>query len=174
MTANGTDIPKGVVRSRLRCKGEQRQGRAIGTNGTYVEIDLYDCDAYRHLRPVATKVLLGFLMRIQVRKQNSRKRSNEFQKVNHRELVYTYDAMEFETGIGTQALSKALDELVAKGYLDLVRVGGGRNGVHSIWGLSDRYKKWHLDKSKRESMGFEEEDRVRAQGHKGFENRTVE
>jgi hypothetical protein len=173
MAVNGTSspIPKGVVCKLRGREGDQRVGRAIGAKGTYFEIELYDCHAYRHLRPSAVKVLLGFKMRVQVSNRGS-KSNQDWQPQNQRELVYTYDAIGHETGLGTQAISKALDDLVEKGFLDVVRLGGGRYGVHTEWGLSDHYKKWHPDPSKREQNDFVEKKRVRAKGHRGFENRT--
>jgi hypothetical protein len=161
-------IPKGVVRPQT-----WKNGKSLGIKGTYFDREIYNSQAYRSLSGNTLKVLMGFLMR-RIIKKHSRRRNpmKKYEVMNSKELVYTYDAIKYETGISDQTVSRAIRDLVSVGFLDIVNPGGGRCGLVTIYGLSDRYMKWHPDLEERKKRGFVEKERKLAPGHRGFENRA--
>jgi hypothetical protein len=164
--------PKGVLKNRKRAKGARREdGRSVGTDGTYIEADYVVCEAFRHLSPSAWKLCTMVLFRRIKAPRKPKARKKDYVTVNADELRLTYDVAMYETGLSEKTIARCFDELVEKGYLDVVRAGGGRCGVEAIYKLSDRYQLWHPDPEVRASNRFVEAVRERAPGHSGFENR---
>ena len=108
--------------------------------GTYLEGSVMDSRAFTGLRPAAMKVYLGLTRR--VRKKQDRRQG--WQPTNARELVYPYVDIKREWDImSSSTIVAAWDELVEKGFVDLMRQGDGKHKQVSIYGLSDRWRKWH-------------------------------
>lgn len=62
----------------------------------------------------------------------------------------------------------AIDELVDKGLVDIVRQGAGTYKQTTLYGLSDRWMKWHPEITHRRHNEFVEKPRLRKPGHPGF------
>jgi len=68
------------------------------------------------------------------------KRSEEWVIKNNGEIVYPYSEAEHK-GIGRREFRNAIDELIEKGFIDIVHQGsGGRSGDMTKYFLSDRWK----------------------------------
>ena len=92
--------------------------------------------------------------------------------LNDRELVYTYDQIQREWDVKSRStVVKAIDELVDKGLVDIVRQGAGTFKQTSVYGLSDRWEKWHPLLAHRRHSGFVEEPRLQKPRHPGFKKR---
>ncbi|MCI5136835.1 MAG: hypothetical protein D3922_00110 [Candidatus Electrothrix sp. AR1] len=85
-------------------------------------------------------VYLDFLAKRQMEKRKDAKRSDEWIIRNNGEIVYPYSEAE-KKGIGRREFSKAIDELINMGFLDITHQGsGGRAGDMTKYFLDDRWK----------------------------------
>ena len=126
-----------------------------------VERSLLRADAFRSLSGTAKTVLFDFLMKRKIKgvKVHGRKVP---MILNNGEIVYSYAEAE-QKGIPRSTFMRALDELVAKGFIDIAWSGsGGKKGDVSLYGLSDRWIAYGTDKfksatrpkDKRQGRGF--------------------
>jgi hypothetical protein len=62
--------------------------------------------------------------------------------VNANSLSLTYIEAKEKYGITQPRLTRAIDELLAKGFLTCIRQGGAYQQDKSIYGLSDNWRLW--------------------------------
>ncbi|MBU4564982.1 MAG: MarR family transcriptional regulator [Desulfarculus sp.] len=142
---------------------------------TSIPPGLLHSQAFRECKPQAVKVFLHFLFKVnwvQVKQPKSNKKI--WRQDFGQELVFTYSQAE-ELGFSRQQFSRALKELVAKGFIDRVHAGnayqqgGGHTKDYSLYAISERwrdygtanFKEQHIPKDTRK-RGFAqtwEEDR---------------
>ncbi len=85
-------------------------------------------------------VYLDFLRKRQMEPIKRKKRSDEWFIRNNGEIVYPYKEAA-KKGIGRREFRNAIDELIAKGFLDITHQGsGGRAGDMTKYFLDDRWK----------------------------------
>lgn len=111
-------------------------------NWLCLQKDLLDSKAFKDLTKTSTTVFFKFRARCQVDKPRGRK---EFRKPwpirNNGKLVYTY-AEAKKNGIACTSYTRAIDQLIGHGFLDLAYQGSGLKGDNSLYGMSDRWRKW--------------------------------
>lgn len=142
--------------------------RTNPSNSPRFQIDraLVRSPAFRALKtPNAVRVLLDFhSKRRWVEKTNGRKRKKQWAFVNNGELEYTYKEAE-RRGMSSSVFVRALDELIAHGFIDVVETGAGVHKMKTLYSLSDRWQKWGTEeyvinkrpkkKRFRENRGFQ-------------------
>ena len=132
--------------------------------------------AWKDLNASALRVLIGFLRRVKKRKNpryKRRRKGPQYIVENDSKLVYTYEDIRTECGIkSTSTVTKCIDALVDHGFIDIVRTGTGKYKLVTIYGISDRYLKWHPDPERRKKNGFREQSRQRRRtDHPGFRSK---
>lgn len=104
--------------------------------------DLLRSLAFRSLSKWSLLVYLDFLRKRQMERQKRVKRSDEWVITNNGEIVYPYAEAE-KKGIGRREFRNAIDELIAKGFLDITHQGsGGRAGDMTKYFIDDRWKNY--------------------------------
>lgn len=149
-------------------KLKDRNGRHI--RGTYLDGELIRSNALRSLTRSALVIYIGLRSRlVAVPKRQKRVYKNEYDFKNERDLIYTYDEMQEEWDISSRStVTKAIDELIEKGLIDIVRSGMGIHRRPNVYAVSDRWRKWHPSKSTRVYNGFVDKSRERAVSNPGF------
>jgi hypothetical protein len=143
------------------------------SRGTYLDSELMDSRAFVSLGPAAHKVYLGLRRRWIVRPKRRKQGIQQYQGINDRELIYTYIEIQKEWEIKSKStVVKAIDELVDKGLIDIVRQGAGTFRQTSIYGLSDRWQKWHPEITHRKHNRFVDKPRPRKPDRPGFKKRS--
>jgi DNA-binding PadR family transcriptional regulator len=61
---------------------------------------------------------------------------------NCSELVFTYIEAEKKYGITKSRFSRAIDDLLAKGFITIKRKGGGYQKDKSVYAISDKWRLW--------------------------------
>ena len=79
---------------------------------------------------------------------------------NGDDLIFTYVEAEKEYGITKSRFSRAIGELLAKGFVSIAHRGGGYKQDKSIYALSDNWMNW------RHGIVFETREKVKVQ--RGF------
>lgn len=104
--------------------------------------NLLRSSAFRSLKKWSLLVYLDFLRKRQMEPVKTAKRSEEWVIKNNGEIVYPYSEAEHK-GIGRREFRNAIDELIAKGFIDIAHQGsGGRSGDMTRFIIDDRWKEY--------------------------------
>jgi DNA-binding MarR family transcriptional regulator len=112
--------------------------------GVYLIPELLSSLAFSELNTTELHVLLRFYQKRQFagKKRGQRRRSPEV--LNNGEIVFTYSEAE-EMGVSASAFTRALDRLVAKGFIDIAHSGEGMYRSVSYYGISERWTRYGED-----------------------------
>ena len=117
----------------------------MNSSGGIIVIDreLLASPAFRSLSKIAMLVYLDFLAKRKGRRMGKPKR---FAILNNGEITYYYSEAE-KRGITRPRFQRALDELINKGFIDLVHQGAGYNlgtGKRdtNLYAISERWRNW--------------------------------
>ena len=84
--------------------------------------------AFIRLTGAAKQILLELYIRLTVHKYNPRKpnrESDRYYAVNNGELVLSYKSIHKQFGYSSATISKAIDQLVAHGFIEIAELGCG-------------------------------------------------
>lgn len=106
----------------------------------WFDANLLRSPAYRSLSKWALLAYMDFLRKRQMEEVKSKSRSSVWIIKNNGEIVYPYsEAVKKE--IGRREFCNAIDELMDKGFLDIIHQGsGGRSGDMTKYFIDDRWK----------------------------------
>lgn len=103
------------------------------------------------LRSLAFKKLSGsgkyiyfqfLLKRIPQKKKSPRCKSGEWIILNEKELVFTYEEAQRKHGYSATKFTRAIDELIRLGFIDIEHFGGHAKGNYTLYGLSNRWERY--------------------------------
>lgn len=111
------------------------------SKGTFIERELYESKAYLSLSGFAPQLLTLVLGKRQFEKQG---RPGKEKKIcrNCDSLNITYTEFFNHYGITQPRMTRALDELLAKGFLTTVRPGGAFRQDKAVYALSTNWCIW--------------------------------
>ena len=109
--------------------------------GTWVERELYTSKAFMALRGAAPQALIIFLGKRYMRRSKTGKK-NRWICTNRDEIKFSYVEAAKKFGITKARFSRALDDLLAKGFIQVVHKGGGFQQDMSVYAISDKWVLW--------------------------------
>ena len=120
----------------------------MAKNTTYTERtmsiprDLVKSTAYRSLSTGAAHIVLMTFMSLRKMKEIKHpKRKSSWEVVNDNKLVFTYKEAE-RLGLSIDRFCAAIDLLLNRGFIRVVKTGMGKYKNASFYGLSDAWKDW--------------------------------
>lgn len=123
--------------------------------GTWIEREMFESRAFLALRGFAPQLLILILGKRWF-DTVGRKGKEERICTNYDALTFTYVEAEKKYGITKTRLSRAFDELLAKGFLIVKHQGGGYKQDKSIYALTKKWTKWSpgmvFDKREKDSV----------------------
>jgi hypothetical protein len=140
--------------------------------GTYIKRELYQSEVFNSLNKIALRVLIAFLdKRMRERKSVAKDKKGtprppEF--VNLDRITLTYGELEKKYWIKPQSATRAIDELLAKGFIEIKHQGGAYNHDKSVYALVDKWMLWKKDS---EPFSVRRKDPVR-RGYQGKKNNS--
>ena len=108
--------------------------------GTWIERELFLSPTFFKLAGIASQLLIVILGKRRFETISSAKRNKRI-CTNSDNITFTYKEAE-SLGISKPAFTRALDELLAKGFLEIVHQGGACQGDKTIFKLSDKWRLW--------------------------------
>ncbi len=135
----------------------------IKKGGFYWGRELYQSAAFLSLNKNAMKILIAFMDNRKVIKNNSpkgKRKKYEFSNLDNLKLPYAL--FEKTYGVSRSNIPKALDDLLAKGFLKIVYRGGTCRHDGSVYALSDNFLLW-----KPGAKPFEIRDKGNRKGYQG-------
>jgi hypothetical protein len=109
--------------------------------GAYLEGELVTSRAWLSLRTSATQVYCLFLTRLK-KEQHGKGKQKRWITTNARELIFPYRKADEKFGISQPRFTRAIDELIENGFLDIVKAGIGVANEATVYGLSERWRKY--------------------------------
>ena len=109
--------------------------------GTWIERDLFESPAFNALSGYSPQLLINVL----AKRQFSTLKFGRRQKrvcTNCDQLNLTYVEFKRKYGISEPRMKRAIDQLLEKGFLSIVRKGGAFQKDKSIYALSEQWKFW--------------------------------
>ena len=117
--------------------------------GIYIERELYQSAAFNSLGRVALRVLIAFLdKRMREKKGEARDKKGNKRKpkfINLDRIYLTYGELEKKYGINPQSVTRAIDELLAKGFIEIRHQGGAYKHDKTRYALVDKWMLWNKD-----------------------------
>ncbi len=110
--------------------------------GAYLKSEMLESKAYLSLTGAAPQVLTLILLKRQFEKHKIKNRSAKSFCVNCDSLTFTYIEAEKKYGITQPRLTRAIDQLLAKGFVTCKHHGGAYKQDKNIFGLIDKYLIW--------------------------------
>lgn len=102
--------------------------------------------------------------RIDKKKTKQNKKGNSIFFINN-SFPLTYSGIKKNFGWHNQQIVKAIDELLAKGFIKIIEQGGSYKGKHSLYKFSDKYMEW-----KKGEIVFKR----KKDAHRGFQGKNNE
>jgi hypothetical protein len=112
--------------------------------GIYLEPGWIDSKAFMDLSGTAVKVLIWFMRRRQMEKLG-RTGKESWSVANNGAIVFTYAEAEKKFGLTRTRFSRALNQLIELGFIDIAYHGGGLMGDCTLYAISDRWKHYGTD-----------------------------
>jgi len=97
------------------------------------------------LSGTAKGVYLIFRTKCVIDKVNYKSKRNEVVIVNNGEIVFTYAEAVEKYGISRSRFKRAIDELIAKGFIDIAATGMGVHKVTTYYAISERWHNYGTD-----------------------------
>ena len=116
-------------------------GKTKALPGTWVNRDMFESKAFLSLKGFAPQLLILFLGKRQMLKYGRKGKEKKI-CVNCDSLTFTYVEARKKYDITKSRFSRAIDELLAKGFITIVHHGGGFKQDKSIYALSDNWMLW--------------------------------
>lgn len=114
--------------------------------GIYLEGDLLQSEAFRSLSRWGLRVYLRFLQKRVIVKENRKGKATVHRIANNGEIIFPYREA-LALGIDERAFRNAIDELIAKGFLDIARHGkGGRSGESTLYFIDIRWRDYGTER----------------------------
>ena len=110
--------------------------------GTWIEREMFESEAYLSLTGFAPQLLTLILAKRQFIKQG-RKGKEKRVCVNCDKLNVTYTEFKNRYGITQPRMTRAIDQLLEKGFITIVYPGGMYRQDKAVYELSDNWVIWH-------------------------------
>ena len=122
--------------------GRRRQKGRSDREDMYVSKKLTRSDAFLSLTGKAPQVLMIFLTKRRMEWKTEGSREGYWDIKNNGEIQFTYEEAKTKFGIGYAVFSRALSQLVERGFIDIAVQGTGIRGAVTKYAISERWRRY--------------------------------
>ena len=115
-----------------------KKKRNYAPSGTWTPREIIMSRAFNELGGFAPQLLIHFLLKRDMDHKHNVKNKNSI-TMTYLELTNLFGEKE---GITKNRVIRAIDELLAKGFIKIIRPGGNVQGDKTIYGLSEDWRWW--------------------------------
>jgi hypothetical protein len=129
---------------------------AVKSTKVVFERGMINSNAFRSLSKKALQVLCQFLARRKMKKKG-RYGKEKWIIINNGEIEFSYRDAENKLKISNRTYTRALDELIEKGFISIAEQGNGTGGGRRTkYSIDDRWQRWGKPdfKSKKRKKAF--------------------
>ena len=130
--------------------------------GTWVERELFTSQAFCSLKGFAPQLLILFFGKRDFGYSKDKKGNRHYKCLNGDWMHFTYIEAQTDYGITKPRFARAIDDLLAKGFISIEYRGGLYTQDKSAYSLSDKWRLW------REGIVFEKREKDNL--HRGYRN----
>lgn len=119
------------------------------SGGTFIDREMYTSKAYMALgvdgqyrSKFSVKLLILFLDKRRFEYRKNRKGKKKYVCTNADNITLTYNELKKEYGWIHQTIARAIDELLEKGFIEIVERGGAYQRHKTVYKLSDNWCIW--------------------------------
>ena len=116
-------------------------GKKYKSGGTFIERERLESEAYLSLNGFAPQLLTLILLKRQF-ENHGRKGKQKRICVNCDKLNVTYSEFYNKYGVTQPRMTRAIDQLLEKGFLSIVYPGGTYRQDKAVYALSDNWITW--------------------------------
>jgi hypothetical protein len=109
--------------------------------GTWIERRMFESRAFLALQGSAPQLLILFLGKRNFERVG-KKGSQKLQCMNSDSITFTYIEAEKKHGFTKPRFLRAVDDLLAKGFIEIKHQGGGYKQDKTLYGLSVKWSFW--------------------------------
>ncbi|MBA7675963.1 hypothetical protein ES703_84202 [subsurface metagenome] len=144
-------------------KTREQKFKEVKWNRMFVERSVITSKAFLYLKTAAAcQVFMIFLYKCQWKPiEGSAKRSKEYYLANQGEIQFTYKEALEERGISNKRFTKAIDEVIRVGLINIAKTGFGLHKDVTLYAISDRWEKFGTDEfvvkkrqKRKQQLGF--------------------
>ena len=144
-------------------KTREQRFKEVKCNRMFVSKRLITSEAFRSLKTAAAcQVFMIFLTKCVPKQIDGKpKRKDGWYIANNGEIQFTYDEALEKWGITQKKFTKAIDELLRVGLIDITKSGFGLQKDKSLYAISDRWEKFGTDEfvvkkrpKRKQQLGF--------------------
>lgn len=144
-------------------KTREQRFKEVKWNRMFVERRAVTSKAFLDLKTAAAcQVYMIFLNKCQWKPiEGSPKRSKEYYLANQGEIQFTYKEAVEEREISNKRFTKAIDEVIRVGLIDIAKTGFGLHKDVTLYAISDRWEKFGTDEfvikkrqKRKQQLGF--------------------
>ncbi len=114
------------------------------TKGVFLLTEIIGSSAFRDLNGTSILVYLDFMLRRKMGERRVGKR-DVWSVLNDGQIAYPYTEAQ-ERGISPPAFTRAIDDLVEHGFMDIHASGAGLLKTPTLYGFSERWREWGTDR----------------------------
>src|SRR5208282_4525438 len=132
---------------------EQQQKPKREHHGTYLEGPLITSKAWLSMRSPSSFIVYCIISSQVIKLRAKHKAKNKKQQYtcpNERDLKLTYGQAQEIYGISQTKFTRAIDELIEHGFLDVVTPGNASTKTPTIYGISGRWKLYGTERFRAE------------------------
>ena len=110
----------------------------------YLTYELFVSQAYRALTPAAKEILILLFFEINMSSRSKRKKKYTPTVVNRDEIILPYREISERLGYSEKTIWSSMKQLLAHGFIEIVKYGGGSKGDFQIYGIREDWRKWTM------------------------------
>jgi len=109
---------------------------------SYLTYELFNSKAFRALKPATRDILI--LVYFEIKMTSSKKRSQKYTPIitNREDIKLPYAEIEKRLGYHHKTIWEAFKDIFSKGFLEVIKNGGGSKGDVKIYKISEKWRGW--------------------------------
>jgi hypothetical protein len=121
--------------------GKRMRNKKSQKYAGYLTYEVFMSPAFRQLRPAGRDILIQVYFEIEM--SSGRKRKKYTPVITNRDNIrLTYKEIRECLGYSNKTIWDAFKQLLAHGFLKVVKAGGGAKGDFQIYGITEDWRKW--------------------------------
>ena len=112
----------------------------------YLTYHLFVSDAFRALKPSAKDILILFCFEIDYLQRRKRNKKGKSVMTNRQDIRLPYNEIQARLGYSTRTIWAAIKDMLAYGFIKIVKYGGGAKGDVTVYGITEDWRTWRPGK----------------------------
>jgi hypothetical protein len=108
----------------------------------YLTYEVFMSPAFRNLKPAAKDILMQIYFEVDLSSKRKRSRKYSPAVTNRHDIKLPYREIKARLGYSDRTIWNAFKQILANGFLEVIKHGGGAKGDVQIYGIAEDWRKW--------------------------------